>query len=345
MYRCIDDKYVIGKSSIENDDFDVLIFCSRNVEKVTIPSYIKRIGPHAFVKCDRIEKVEFSKDSELEIIDHHAFFSLSIKSVTIPLHLTKICDAAFSYCHLIESIEIQENSELKTIEKFAFFQSSIESLTIPQSLVDLRSSWPSNTLRLKSVNVHPNNQRYMKYGDNLIIGKSSIENDGYDVLIFCNRNAKKVTIPNFIRTIDNCAFQFCSSLRSVEIQDDSQLCEIGKESFAYTAIESFTIPSHLTKIGERAFNRCIRLQKIDIQSNSVLRIDDSAFCCSSIDSLIIPPNLTEIGSDAFYKCKNLHIIEISEDSKSLHIDDEAFDFGCQTLIMIPAKKRNLLSYT
>ena len=52
----------------------------------------------------------------------------------------------------------------------------------------------------------------------MIIGKSSIEKDKFDVLIFCARNAEKVRIPNFIKTIGSYSFNKCYQLRSGEIQ-------------------------------------------------------------------------------------------------------------------------------
>ena len=39
-YSSIDDKYVIGKSSIEKANFDVFIFSVRNIETATIPNFI-----------------------------------------------------------------------------------------------------------------------------------------------------------------------------------------------------------------------------------------------------------------------------------------------------------------
>ena len=52
---------------------------------------------------------------------------------------------------------------------------------------------------LNEVIVDPRNIRYQKYDDKFIIGKSSLENEEFDVLVFCSINVEEVTIPSFIR--------------------------------------------------------------------------------------------------------------------------------------------------
>ena len=53
----------------------------------------------------------------------------------------------------------------------------------------------------------------------MIIGKTDIEQDDYDCLVFCSRDVK---IPNFIKRINSCAFNLCRNLRQVEIPSDSK---------------------------------------------------------------------------------------------------------------------------
>lgn len=73
-FRANDNKYIIGKSSNEQSNFDCLIFCVRNIEKITIPSYIEHICSHAFEKCVNLTEVEFPDDSKLQTIGKSAFF-------------------------------------------------------------------------------------------------------------------------------------------------------------------------------------------------------------------------------------------------------------------------------
>lgn len=136
-YQIYNNKMIIGKKSFESTNFDVLIFCFRDVESDIIPDFITVIGAHSFSGCQSLIKVEFSENSQLEIIKEDAFKGSGIESFTVPLHVTKICDGAFCFCNYLRTFEILPNSELQTIEKEAFFEASIESLRIPQSLIDI----------------------------------------------------------------------------------------------------------------------------------------------------------------------------------------------------------------
>ena len=140
-YSFYDNKIIIGKSSLESKNFDVLVFCIRNIKTIEIPSFIKTIGPYSFNGCKNLQQIEIPTNSELEAIEKRAFLHSSIEKFTIPPHLTKICKGAFSCCDNFLKIEIQGNSELKTIEDYAFTNSSIESLQIPTSTIELDYKW------------------------------------------------------------------------------------------------------------------------------------------------------------------------------------------------------------
>lgn len=62
-FAIYDDKLIIQKTFEENSQFDILAFCNRDVEEVTIPSFIKRIERNAFENCKNLKKVTFSEDS------------------------------------------------------------------------------------------------------------------------------------------------------------------------------------------------------------------------------------------------------------------------------------------
>ena len=47
-YQLYDNKFIIGKKLTENENFDVLVFCIRNIKSVKIPKFIEIIGPFDF---------------------------------------------------------------------------------------------------------------------------------------------------------------------------------------------------------------------------------------------------------------------------------------------------------
>ena len=178
-----------------------------------------------------------------------------------------IDEAAFERCGLYE-LEIPPNSNLQTIKQFAFADSYIQSLTIPAKLVEPENFWFSNVINLVTIKVDPINPRYKEHGD-FIIGKSSINNDDFDSIIFYNRNVSNVEIPNFIRVIDINAFQYCC-VSEVKFEENSKLEQIKNEAFTGSLIKSITIPSSVKIIHEAAFYLCRDLRRFDFQENSKL---------------------------------------------------------------------------
>lgn len=119
-YKIYDDKFILGKSSKEKNDYDVLVISVHTIEKATIPDFVEFISPSSFFGCQHLREVEFSKNSKLRSIGRCAFVNSIFESFTIPPHLTFIGEYAFASCPKLIKIEIPENSELRTIGKKLF---------------------------------------------------------------------------------------------------------------------------------------------------------------------------------------------------------------------------------
>lgn len=65
---------IIGKESIESENFDVLVYCSRDVESIKIPDFIKTIKTCAFIQCKSLKKLEISVNSNLKSIEKESFY-------------------------------------------------------------------------------------------------------------------------------------------------------------------------------------------------------------------------------------------------------------------------------
>ena len=236
----------------------------------------------------------------------------------------------------VKSIQFKNDSEIRSFEKNAFYGSLIESITIPSKVIELKEGWCSDTPKLISIKVSPDNAYYQIYEDKFIIGKTRVEQNHYDKLVFCNRNIENVQIPNFIEHICSASFYGCTKLQQIEIPNDSKLQTIDDYAFSYSQIKSITIPSTLTKIGDSAFYECSALKRVEIPFYSKLQtIGDSAFSYSSIEYFRIPSQVTLICHGAFYGCQQMHVIEIPNDSKLQTTDDYVFCESSIESIFIP----------
>ncbi|KAK8836781.1 hypothetical protein M9Y10_037303 [Tritrichomonas musculus] len=214
-------------------------------------------------------------------------------------------------CRDIQTIEIPPY--IRQIESHAFDSISIESFTIPASLTELKEGWCAGTPKLKRVIVDPSNQRYKNCEENekLIVGKSDIKSDKYDVLVFACRDVKSANIP-------------------------PEIIKISSYAFSRSSIVNVFISPHVKQICKYSFSWCNRLRRFEIPQDSELqKIEKYSFSCSSIECIFIPRNVTRIYDSCFFTCDNLKMIEIDEKS-SVKIFGKKFKN--LIFIMMPKKK-------
>lgn len=308
------EKLIVGKSDLNSNEYDVLVFACRYIEDATIPPNIK-------------------------IIASYAFSQTQIESIFIPLHVKKICKGAFFDCKNLRNVAISKTSELQFIGKNAFYSAYVESLMIPSTFSEFEKGW-NNYFSVRQMIINPDNLYFKNCEENrnLIIRKSDANNNDYDILVFASRNIKCISIPRYIKQIGSfslsyssfrkilipsqvthiCehAFDNCTHLRHVEFTKDSKLEIIEQYSFYNSGIENISIPFYVKKIGKSAFNGCEKLKKVEIQQNSKLQIiEENAFEESSITCIYIPSHVVSIGIEAFSSCHKLQIVEFGEKSK------------------------------
>ena len=117
------------------------------------------------------------------------------------------------------------------------------------------------------MNISPENEYFQKYDNKMIIGK---KNNNKSVLYFAPRNINSITIPSFIKHIEECSFEFCKQLTKVNFEENSQLSIINSDAFSCTHLYDFTFPSSVLIIGNNAFNFCNFLIRVDFPDDSQL---------------------------------------------------------------------------
>ena len=231
QFKLIEDKYLIGKSDSKKDEYDILLFGSRDIKEISIPSNIKIISSYAFESCSNLTKVEFETNFNLQIIESYSFNSTNIKEIFIPSKVSKICENAFSYCKSLTKIEIPQNSNLQTIESQAFSDSKIKQIFIPSNVSKLSRNVFINCKSLTKIEIPPNSSL------------QTIESN-----VFFGSNIKDIFIPSNVSKINENAFNNCKNLQILEISEESKLESFPLTAFCLCPKLLIMIPSSLKKL-------------------------------------------------------------------------------------------------
>ena len=91
FFSLLDNKYLVKRSSKEDQVYDHLVFASRDVKYVDIPSQIKVICECAFEHCKKMEYVTFEPNSSIKSIQGKSFACISgVKNFIFPSSLEEI---------------------------------------------------------------------------------------------------------------------------------------------------------------------------------------------------------------------------------------------------------------
>lgn len=170
----------------------------------------------------------------------------------------------------------------------------IESLFIsPKN--ELEDGWCDCTYKLTNVEISPKNDRFRFLDDKhqIIVSKSDLSNDNYDVICFACRSIQEVIIPSFIKEISSSAFSDCKKLIKIEISEKSELFSIGMNAFRSTSIENILIPRNINEIWYDVFVDCNVLEIIEFLGDYLYDSSD-LFCSLEKIKIISFPNIRKI---------------------------------------------------
>jgi hypothetical protein len=230
-------------------------------------------------------------------------------SYAIPNGVTNIEDDAFTSCGSLTSVTIP-NSVTSIGDQAFYFCNSLASITIPSSVTNIGNSAFLQCTSLSAITVDVLNPFYSSVNGVLF-------NKTQTTLLDCpGGKTGGYTIPSSVTSVEDEAFEGCTSLTNVAIP--GSITNIAEYAFSMcTSLTNATIGNGVTTIGESAFGGCIHLASVSI-GTSVTNIGNGAFAaCYGLTSVTIPDSVTNIGDWAFENCTSLKAVYFQGNAPSV----------------------------
>lgn len=157
---------------------------------------------------------------------------------------------------------------------------------------------------------------------------------------FYNTEIEEIIIPKSVETIDAGAFKYCSNLKRVIFEDDSQLKLIKGEAFKSSGLLSITLPDSVERLHYSIFYGCKDLKEVYLGKN--LRIVNSNVFsyCDNLEKIIfdIESPVKKIASYCCVNSYNLKEVVFSNNTDSFL---EYCFMGCKSLEKVVLNEENL----
>ena len=314
-----------------------------NLREVSIPESISSIGDHAFENCKLLRSITIPQN--VKNVGISAFKGCNNLTSAGPIGsgttyqfgwTERIPNHAFSGCTRLSSIEIPES--VISIGDFAFWDCySLTEIHIPKNVISIGLQDFCGCISLVRITVEENNENFCDI-EGVLFDKNK-----ETILEYPQSREGSYTIPRTVTTIGEYAFDGCSKLTSIVMQNNIK--EIG--SFAFDGCSSLlevSIPESVTMIKDAAFQGCKNLTSVLIPA-SVREIEIFAFnTLGTIKNIYYrgsENDWTNIsikgGNDPLIKANKHFIIpDLILPSSLTAVDSEAFNGGAFTYVLVPA---------
>ena len=287
---------------------------------VTIPSSVTSIGSYAFYRCRGLTSVEIP--NSVTSIGDEAFAGCSgLTNVTIGDGVTSIGKWAFDGCSALTSVTI--SSSVTSIGYRAFYECTALKAVINFSNLSITKGSEENGMVAYYANKvinHPDGsieiegEFVFRNIDNVNVLAAYFGNETNIVLpdnykgenyvigntVFNGCSAiTSVTIPSCVTSIENNAFDNCTSLKDLRIEDGTEALTLGYQFNKYSSSEGL-------------FYDC-PLQTLYLGRNLSYQADYLPFAGkSTLTGVTIGNCVTSIGAGVFKDCSGLTAVYISD---------------------------------
>jgi len=186
-----------------------------NLSSMSIPDNVITIGRKAFAQCWNLYTVTIKDTTKMARIGYETFAYCGIRNFRVPANISTMAQGAFKGCENLTAITFAKNSKLESISAYMFDGCS-----------NLRNLTFASGSALTSIQAH--GLEGMRLLTSIDFGDAKITN------------------------IDNFAFRFCESLRTLKLPET--VVNIGRFAFyECNSLSELNIPANIEHIGRYAF--------------------------------------------------------------------------------------------
>lgn len=152
IFLFMDKKYLVGKSDINNDKYDVLYYVKNDIKKAVIPNDVKYIKSWAILNKPNLKELQFQENPEFKINGPNMFSNNPIQKLIIPENITEIDSSNFNNICALTKLQLSskntnfiylENSFLLSksgegvFDKLIFARRDVEVVNVPDYVKEI----------------------------------------------------------------------------------------------------------------------------------------------------------------------------------------------------------------